>query len=67
MTAWRDRPKQDRYAFIGLFAGMAIAAPIAVLFAYDASSMVRYVIMASGLVAGWGIGRWAGSRDTRKA
>lgn len=60
--AWSDRPKHDRYGIIGAFAGMAIAAPIAIVFAYDASSIVRYFIMATGLVGGWGVGRFLGSR-----
>lgn len=60
--AWSDRPKHDRYGVIGAFAGMAIAAPIAILLAYDASSIVRYFIMSAGLLIGWGAGRFVGSR-----
>lgn len=60
--AWSDRPKQDRYGIIGAFAGMAIAAPIAIVFAYDAPSIVRYGIMSAGLLIGWGTGRFLGSR-----
>lgn len=62
--AWRDRPKADQYAIIGAFAGMASAAVVAVVFAFHESTMVRYVIMATGLLLGWGIGRWLGSRAT---
>lgn len=60
--AWSGRPKNDRYAVIGIFAGMGIAAVIAIAFAYGASSIVRYFIMAAGLLLGWGLGRWLGSR-----
>lgn len=62
--AWRDRPKADRYAIIGAFIGMAIAAVVAFTFAFYATTMVRYVIMSTGLLLGWGIGRWLGSRAT---
>ena len=60
--AWRDRPKADRYALIGIFIGMGIAAIVAFQFAFHASTIVRWAIMAAGLLAGWGIGRWLGSR-----
>ena len=58
--AWRDRPKHDRYGIIGIFIGMAISAVLVLLFAVESSMMVRYLIMAAGLVAGWGVGRWVG-------
>ena len=60
--AWGNRPKNDRYAIIGAFAGMLVAGIVAIMFAYNAGSVVRYLIMATGLVAGWGLGRWLGSR-----
>jgi hypothetical protein len=60
--AWVDRPRQDRHAIIGAFAGMLVAGVIAFMFAFEASTIVRYVIMVIGLVTGWGIGRWLGSR-----
>lgn len=60
--AWSDRPKNDRYAVIGAFVGMFIAGIVAITFAFNASSFVRYLIMAVGLVVGWGLGRWLGSR-----
>lgn len=60
--AWSDRPKADRFGIIGAFAGMAIAAPIAIVFAFDAASFVRYLIMAAGLLMGWAAGRIVGSR-----
>ena len=60
--AWGNRPKYDRYAIIGAFAGMLVAGIVAIMFAYNAGSFVRYLIMATGLVVGWGLGRWLGSR-----
>jgi hypothetical protein len=60
--AWGNRPKNDRYAIIGAFAGMLVAGIVAIMFAYNAGSFVRYLIMATGLVVGWGLGRWLGSR-----
>ncbi len=60
--AWADRPRKDRHAIVGAFAGMAVAAVIAFMFAFESSTIVRNVIMGIGLVTGWGIGRWLGSR-----
>ena len=60
--AWGNRPKNDRYAIIGAFAGMLVAGIVAIMFAYNAGSVVRYLILATGLVVGWGLGRWLGSR-----
>lgn len=54
---------EDKYALVGIAIGMAVAAVVAVVFAYDASSFVRYVIMATGLVAGWLIGRSLGPKQ----
>lgn len=62
--AWADRPKKDRYGIVGAFMGMAVAAAVAIMFAYESSTIVRYVIMAAGLLLGWGIGRWAGDRES---
>lgn len=53
---------EDKYALVGIAIGMGVAAVVAIVFAYDASSMVRYVIMATGLVAGWLIGRSLGRK-----
>ena len=60
--AWRDRPRADRFGIIGCFVGMAIAAIVAITFAYSSASIVRYLIMAAGLLIGWGIGRYLGTR-----
>lgn len=60
--AWRDRPQADRYAIIGCFIGMGIAAIVAFQFAFYASTIVRWAIMAAGLLVGWGIGRLLGTR-----
>jgi hypothetical protein len=60
--AWADRPRKDRLAIVGAIAGMVVAGVIAFMFAFESSTIVRYIIMVIGLVAGWGIGRWLGSR-----
>lgn len=60
--AWRDQPKLDRYALVGCFVGMAIAAVVAFMFAYSSDTIVRWAIMAAGLLVGWGIGRFLGTR-----
>ena len=60
--AWADRPRTDRHAIIGAISGMAVAGVIAFVFAFESSTIVRYSIMVVGLVIGWGVGRWLGSR-----
>ncbi|MCV0397798.1 MAG: hypothetical protein K5872_09840 [Rhizobiaceae bacterium] len=62
IIVWSDRPKADRYGMIGIFVGMAVAAPIAILFAFDAPTIVRYFIMAAGLLIGLVAGRAIGAR-----
>ena len=52
--------RQDRFRLIGIFVGMAIAAVIAFVYAFESDTMVRYLIMASGLLIGWGAGSWLG-------
>lgn len=54
--AWRDRPRAERYAILGSFIGMAIAAVVALQFAFHASTIVRWAIMSAGLLAGCGGG-----------
>jgi hypothetical protein len=51
---------EDKYALIGIAVGLLVAAVVAISLAYEASSMVRYLIMASGLVGGWLVGRGIG-------
>jgi hypothetical protein len=62
MAKWSERPKNDRWGFFGALIGMLIAAPLAIVFAYDSDSIVRYAIMAAGFLLGMGAGRLAASR-----
>lgn len=59
------RSTEDKYALAGIFIGMAIAAVAAILFASHSSTIVRYLIMASGLLIGWFIGRSIGRRKNQ--
>ena len=63
---WSARPKTDRWAIIGAFIGMAIAAVVAFNFAFDSSTIVRYLIMSAGLLAGLGGGYGAAVLTSRK-
>jgi NAD/NADP transhydrogenase beta subunit len=63
MARWSERPKGDRHAVIGAFIGMAIAGVVAVLFAAESSTMVRYFIMAAGLLVGFGAGKLSASKS----
>lgn len=62
MPKWSERSKADRGAIIGAFIGMAIAGVVAIVFAYEASMLVRYLIMAAGLLPGLGVGKLAASK-----
>lgn len=62
MPKWSERPKSDRGAIVGAVIGMAIAAFVAIIFASDSSTIVRYLIMAAGLLLGLGAGKLVASR-----
>ena len=59
MAKWSQRSEADRGAIIGALVGMAIAGVVAFVFASQESMMVRYLIMAAGLLLGFGAGRLA--------
>ena len=63
MPKWSERPKGDRRAIIGAFVGMAIAGVVAVLFAAESTMLVRYFIMAAGLLVGYGAGKLSASKS----
>ncbi len=54
------RTTEDKYALGGIAVGLAVAAIVAIVFAYDSTTIVRYFIMATGLVVGWVVGRAIG-------
>ncbi|MEP7316584.1 MAG: hypothetical protein ABI667_07795 [Sphingomicrobium sp.] len=62
MPKWSERPKDERGAIIGATVGMAIAGVVAFVFAYESSTMVRYFIMAAGLLLGLGAGKLLASK-----
>ena len=59
MQKWSDRPKDHRAAIIGAFVGVAIAGVVAIVFASESSTLVRYFIMSAGLLLGLGAGKLA--------
>ncbi len=63
MPKWSERPKGDRRAIIGAMIGMAIAGVVAVVFASESSTLVRYFIMAAGLLVGLGAGKLSASKS----
>ena len=63
MPKWSERPREERGAIIGALIGMAIAGVVAVVFASESSTMVRYLIMAAGLIVGLGAGKLIASRS----
>ncbi len=62
MAKWSERPKGDRWAIIGALIGMAIAGVVALVFASESSTMVRYLIMSVGFLLGIGAGKLSASR-----
>lgn len=63
MPKWSERPKDHRRMIIGAMIGMAIAGVVAVVFASESSTMVRYFIMVTGLIVGAGAGKLSASRS----
>ena len=53
---WSERPKAHRFAIVGAFAGMVVAAFVAFNYAYDSGTIVRYLIMSAGLIGGGAAG-----------
>lgn len=53
---WSERPRRDRYAIIGAFVGMGVAAVVAFNFAFESDTIVRYLIMVAGLLGGLAAG-----------
>ncbi len=63
MPKWSERPEDHRRAIIGAIIGMTIAGVIAVVFASESSTMVRYFIMAAGFLLGLGAGKLSASKS----
>ena len=63
MPKWSERPKDQRGAIIGAMIGMAVAGVVAFVFAYESSTLVRYFIMAAGLLLGLGAGKVFATRS----
>lgn len=53
---WSDRPRAHRWAIVGAFIGMAIAAVVVFEYAFYGSTFDRYLIMVAGLLLGGGAG-----------
>ncbi|TAJ84527.1 hypothetical protein [Reyranella sp.] len=53
---WRDRPRTERWGIIGAFLGMIPAIFAVFEFAYNGTTLDRYLIMAAGFLGGFGIG-----------
>lgn len=53
---WSERPRSHRWAIVGAFVGMAIAAVVVFEYAFYGSTLDRYLIMMAGLLIGGGAG-----------
>lgn len=53
---WSERPKTDRWAVIGAFAGMAVAAVLSFVYLFEADTIHRYLAMSAGLIGGGACG-----------
>ncbi len=62
VQSWSERPKENRYMIVGAFIGMAVATVVAFVVAFEADTIVRYLIMAAGLLTGLFGGKWLASR-----
>jgi hypothetical protein len=64
---WSERPREHRWAIIGCFIGMGIAAVVAFNYAFESDTIVRYLIMVTGLLGGGGAGYGAAKLTETKA
>lgn len=55
-SKWGERPRDQRWAVVGAFIGMAFGAAAVFEFAYDGTTFDRYLIMAGSLLAGGAAG-----------
>lgn len=53
---WSESPRSHRFAIVGAFIGMGIAAVVAFNYAYESDTIVRWAIMSAGLLGGGGAG-----------
>jgi phosphate/sulfate permease len=53
---WSERPRSHRFAVVGAFIGMGIAAVVAFNYAYESETIVRWAIMSTGLLGGGAAG-----------
>jgi hypothetical protein len=53
---WSERPRSHRFAIVGAFVGMGIAAYVAFMYAFESDTIVRWAIMMTGLLGGGGAG-----------
>ncbi len=53
---WKERPRAHRWAIVGAFGGMAIAAAVAFEYAFYGTTFDRYLIMVAGLLGGGAVG-----------
>lgn len=58
--ARKPQSTEDKYAVIGIAVGVLIATIFIFMFATHAVRMVRYLILGTGLVVGWFVGRAIG-------
>jgi hypothetical protein len=53
---WSERPRAHRFAVIGAFVGMGVAAVVAFNYAFESDTVVRWAIMMTGLLGGGAAG-----------
>ncbi|HEU4986996.1 MAG TPA: hypothetical protein VFT89_08025 [Rhizobiaceae bacterium] len=61
--AWKDRPKDLRYATVGAFIGMVAAAVVTVPLHIETDRPLYYALMAGGFLIGMLGGRLLGQRS----
>jgi len=53
---WSERPRAHRFAIVGGFVGMGLAAYVAFMYAFESDTIVRWAIMMTGLLGGGAAG-----------
>ena len=62
---WSERPRAHRWAIVGAFVGMAVAAIAVIQYAFDGSTFDRWLIMVAGFLGGGAVGLLLAKVTTR--
>jgi NAD/NADP transhydrogenase beta subunit len=62
---WRERPRAHRWAIVGAFVGMAVAAIAVIQYVFHGSTFDRWLIVVAGFLGGGAVGLLLAKVTTR--